>query len=124
MSDEEGEAVREIIRLLEEMVTWTKAGLYENVEHLIQREFEDARPEQRLAYELSDSQTQSEIERICKAVVGEDAKISQSSVSDWMGRWERLGLIKRNGRSVSRLFSLEDFGLEVPEVDRSVLENS
>ena len=112
-----------VVELLEELVVWTKAGLYESVETLVHREFEEARPEQRLAYELSDSQIQREIVRICEEVVGDDAQISQSAVSDWLSRWERIGLISRSGRSVTRHFALADFGLDVPEVNSSVLEN-
>lgn len=112
-----------VVELLEQLVTWTKAGLYESVESLVDREFADARPEQRLAYQLSDSQIQTEIVRICKEVVGDEATISQSAVSDWHSRWERVGLISRSGRTVTRHFSLEDFGLDVPDVDSSVLED-
>lgn len=112
-----------VVELLEQLVTWTKAGLYESVETLVHREFAEARPEQRLAYELSDSQIQTEIVRICKAAVGEEAKISQSAVSEWLSLWERLGLISRSGRTVEKHFSLEDFGLDVPDVDPSVLED-
>lgn len=119
-SDVEGSRV---VELLEELVVWTKAGLYNSVRALVQEEFGDARPEQRLAYQLCDSQIQSEIVRICKEAVGKDATISQPSVSDWMSRWDRLGLITRQGRTVVRHFSIDDFGLDVPEVDKSVLRN-
>jgi hypothetical protein len=37
-----------------------------------------------------------------------------------VAKWERLGLIGKEGSAVKRLFSLQDFGLEVPVAKEGV----
>lgn len=115
MTDETASSDR-VAELLEELIVWTKAGLYANVAALINDQFEDVhpRPEQRLAFELCEDHTYQEIVDICRASV-EDARVSTGSVSRWMNTWENVGIISRDGRTVEKHFALEDFGLSVPD---------
>lgn len=100
----------QIKNILEEMLVWTKAGMYSSVSSLIMSEFENTRDEKKLAYELLDGdRSQSEIVGICKNEFGSDAQVSTSSLSNWVNSWEKLGLIKKYGISVTKNFSLLDF---------------
>jgi hypothetical protein len=51
----------------------------------------------------------------CEASVP-DAKISPPSLSVWTTKWEKIGLVKKEGQRVTQLFSLVDFGLNVPKI--------
>lgn len=113
-----------VVELLEQLVTWIKAGLYGNVSALIEEQFEEVqpRPEQRLAYHLCEDHTYQEIIDVCRASL-DDPRISSGALSSWVNSWENVGLISRRGRAVQKHFSLEDFGLDVPDFDLSVLED-
>lgn len=103
-----------VVELLEELVVWTKAGLYSNVAALIADQFGDARSEQRLAFHLCEDHTYGRIVEICRATL-DDPRVSTSSISNWVERWENVGLLSRNGRTVQKHFALDDFGVDLPD---------
>lgn len=106
-----------VVELLEELLVWTRAGMYGRVSELIQAEFKqhaEERSEIILAYELLDgSRTYKEIVQVCKASIP-DARIAPSTLSSWVAKWERLGLLKKEGSTPVKLFSLADFAIEIP----------
>jgi hypothetical protein len=104
-----------IIKVLEEILMWTKVGMYPTVERMLQSQFKSARPEERLAFELLDgTRSQKDVVAISKKSIPE-AKISPAALSAWVAKWEKLGLVRKNGNMVTRLFSLRDFGIDVPQ---------
>ncbi len=121
MPEEKPDSHDRMVSLLEEMLVWTKAGMYSSVQQLIKSQFKDARDEEKLAYELLDGKRQQgEIIQICKQVVGPTAIISQPSLSKWSVKWDRLGLVKKDGRKITRLFSLADFEIQVPQLPKNL----
>ena len=106
---------KKMLNALEELLVWTKASSFPNVKRLIQEVFSSSRPEERLAYELLDgTKKQGEIVKVCKIALGPESKISSPTLSIWVSKWEKMGLvIKKEGRNI-RCFSLIDFGIDVP----------
>lgn len=106
--------------LLESILIWTRVGMYSNVLGILKAHFEESRPEERLAYELlTGERSQKEIIELCKQSVPK-ARISPATLSTWISKWERVGLLKKEGNSVTKHFSLGDFGIEVPAVSLPV----
>ena len=103
------------IDVLEELLVWTKVGMYAAVESVLKTQFgESTRAEEKLAFELCDGEaSQTEIIKVCKTSIA-DAKISTASMSRWTTKWEKLGLLRKDGNQMTRLFSLRDFGIDVP----------
>lgn len=102
--------------LLEQLLAWTRVGMYPVAKQLLFDKFAEARPEERLAYELLDGdRSQKDVLEVCTRSLS-DPKISRSGLSSWVSKWEKLGLVQKAGSNVKRLFSLEDFGLDVPPV--------
>lgn len=121
MPEEKIDSSPRLIPLLEEMLTWTKVGMYSSVRQLIHSQFGNVRDEERLAYELLDGKRkQGEIIKLCKQVVGHAVAISQPSLSQWAAKWERLGLVKKDGQKITRLFSLADFGISIPKLPKNL----
>ena len=106
---------REMLKILEEILIWTRASSFPSVKRLIQEVFLPSRLEERLSYELLDGTIkQGEIVEICKKALGPECKISSPTLSIWVSKWERMGLVmKKEGKNV-RCFSLMDFEIDVP----------
>ena len=112
-----------VVTLLEELVTWTRIGMYSAAETLLRKQFAESRPEERLAYELLDgNRSQKQVIEICKKSV-EGAKISPAAISRWIVKWEKIGLVRRSESGSKKNFSLPDFGIEVPSVDSNGSDN-
>ena len=100
----------QMIQLLEELVRWTKVTSIPQVKKLLEEILQS--PEEKTAFQASDgSRTQGEIAKI--------AGVSQMTVSNYGKKWVKNGIAKpvsaMGGQRAMRLFSLEDFGIEVPE---------
>ena len=119
--------VERMVEILEDILAWTKVGMYAAVEQMLERQFgtEDTRPEELLAFELCDgAMKQKDVVEACKATLGPGARISPGPLSRWITKWEKLGLVKRDGVRTTRLFSLRDFGFDVPQLKESAQEKS
>jgi DNA-binding Lrp family transcriptional regulator len=111
MSNPELSKEDQMIQLLEELVRWTKVTSIPQVKRLLEEILQS--PEEKTAFQASDgSRTQGEIAKI--------AGVSQVTVSNYGKKWVKNGIAKpvsaMGGQRAVRLFSLEDFGIEVPEV--------
>jgi len=100
-----------MIQLLEELVRWTKVTSIPHVKTLLEQILQS--PEEKIAYQASDgSKTQAEIAKI--------TGVSQMTISNYGKKWVRNGIAKAvvttKGQRAIRLFSLEDFGIEVPQI--------
>lgn len=92
-------------KLLEEILIWTKANSFRNVEALLKSALttENAK----LAYQALDGKmTQAEVKKACS--------IGSNTLSDLISRCCAMGLMVREEKSVKRLFDLSDFGMIAP----------
>jgi hypothetical protein len=99
-----------IIELLEEIVKWVRLEgaqrAKDTLTGLLKTDVE------KLVYENSDGRTSREIAQ----VVG----TSHATVINYWKKWARYGIVKekgsRGGTRFVKVFSLEDFGIEVPRI--------
>jgi hypothetical protein len=111
MSNPELSKEDQMIHLLEELVRWTKVTSIPQVKKLLEEMLQS--PEEKTAFQASDgTKTQGEIAKI--------AGVSQMTVSNYGKKWVKNGIAKpvsaMGGQRAVRLFSLEDFGIEIPKV--------
>lgn len=96
------------VELLEELVRWTKVTSLPHVRQLLL----DLLPgdENKMAYQYSDGRKSEELSDL----VGVDS----STIRDWGKIWIRAGIAEpmrvQRGERAKRVFSLEDFGIDVP----------
>jgi len=98
----------EMIELLEELVKWTKVTSIPHVKKLLLEILET--PEEKIAYQFSDGKTSRE--------VAKEANVSVGTISNWWKKWSKAGIaeaisVKGGGKRARRLFSLDDFGVEL-----------
>jgi hypothetical protein len=97
-----------IIELLEELVKWTKVTSIPKVKELLLETLPS--PEEKIAYQSSDGRASGE--------VGKEANVSYVTVTVWWKRWIKACIAEpvsaRGGQRGKRIFSLDDFGIEVP----------
>jgi len=100
-----------IIELLEELVKWTKVTSIPRVRELLLEILRS--PEERIAYHSSDGERTSR-------EVGRMSDVSHMTVANWWKTWIRAGIAEsvsvRGGERAKRIFSLDDFGIEVPVI--------
>jgi hypothetical protein len=98
------------IELLEELIKWTKVTSIPHVKKLLEEILTS--PEEKVAYESSDGKPSQEIAAL--------ANVSFPTVTIWWKKWIKAGLAEpissRGGQRAKRLFSLTDFGIEVPKL--------
>ena len=98
-----------MVELLREILKWAKVTSISKVKEVLQTTLKT--PEQRLAYQLSTG--------IKLAEVAGGAKVGVSTVGFWWEDWARLGIVElkpvQGGSRAVRLFSLVDFGIELPK---------
>lgn len=105
------EKLDRIIVLLEEILKWTRFEGNQRVKEILLDELDtDAK---KIVYELSDGRSSPEIEKI----VGGTSK----TIRDWWKKWAKRGLTEVHPNYKARfrkVFSLGDFGIEIPKVDK------
>jgi len=100
---------QETVELLREILKWIKFDGMQRVKgtltDVLQKDVE------KIIYEFSDGKSSIEIARI--------AGVSHQTVVNYWKRWSRIGIVEgertRGGIRYRRVFSLEDFGIEVPQ---------
>ena len=105
------------IELLEELVKWTKVTSIPNVKKLLLEIL--SKPKQKIAYQMSDGKTVRE--------VAKQADVSVFTISKWWEKWTRAGIAESvsargGGKRAIRSFSLDDFGIEIPDIKKSNLK--
>jgi len=100
-----------MIKLLEELVKWTKVTSIPHVKKLLLEIL--ASPKDKIAYQSSDGKTRKE--------VAKQANVSVFTISKFWEKWTKAGIAKAisvrgGGQRGIRIFSLEDFGIEVPVI--------
>jgi DNA-binding MarR family transcriptional regulator len=102
------EKLDRITLLLEEILKWLRLdGLGKaeaSLKELMKRDFE------KLIYENSDGRTSREIAEV--------SGVSHATVTNYWNKWAKYGLVEevrsRGGTRYKKIFSLSDFGIEVP----------
>jgi len=119
MVEKKGEKVdvdpqKRVIELLEELVKWNKFSSMPNVKKVLL----DILPteENKLAYQFSDGRKSEEISKI--------AGVDSSTIRDWGKIWINVGIAEpmpvKGGERAKRLFSLEDFGIDIPKPKQKI----
>jgi len=98
----------ETVELLREILKWTKFDGMQRVKStlmdVLQKDVE------KIVYEFSDGRSSIEVAKL--------AGVSHQTVVNYWKKWSRLGLVEaeraKGGTRYKRVFSLEDFGIEVP----------
>lgn len=107
MSDEKFDRM---IRLLEEILKWEKIGGIQQVKNVLAELLKT--DVEKLVYENSDNRTSREISEI--------TGVSHATVINYWKKWAKYGIVEevraQGGTRYKRIFSLSDFGIEVPEV--------
>jgi DNA-binding MarR family transcriptional regulator len=100
-----------MIELLEELVKWTKVASVPKVKELLLGILES--PEEILAYHLSDGEKSGRD-------IAERTNVTQPTIGKWWKKWIAAGIAEpisvQRGERAKRIFSLEDFGIEVPQI--------
>lgn len=100
----------ESVKLLRELVAWTRFQALPSLRETLQREMDDEK--KKLVYQYTDGK---------KGVkeVGTLADVPTTTVHRWWHRWHNIGIVRqaedRAGRMV-RLCSLRDLGIDVPRL--------
>lgn len=104
-----------MVELLEELVKWTRVTSIPHVKKLLLAIL--TTPEERIAYQSSNG------ERTGRQVA-DAANVTQPTVTRWWKTWIKAGIAEaisvQRGERARRLFSLDDFEIEVPEVGESI----
>ena len=103
-----------MIELLEELVKWTKVASIPKVKELLLGILES--PEEIVGYQLSDGEKSGR-------EVAEGANVTLTTIGRWWKKWIAAGIAEpisvQRGERAKRIFSLDDFGIEVPEIARA-----
>lgn len=108
-----------MVELLEELVMWMRVTSIPHVKKLLT----EALPNDvdKIAYHNSDGERKLE-------EVGETANLGKDAIARRWKSWVRLGIAEsisvKGGLRARRLFSLEDFGIQVPILDVEDLSNN
>ena len=99
---------QDIIEILKEILKWIKVTSIPHVKKLLLELLPS--DEERLAYQYSDGRTSREVSRL--------AGVSHITITRWWKTWIIAGIAEtidvKGGERARRVFSLEDFGIEVP----------
>lgn len=107
-----------MIELLEELVKWTRVTSIPSVKKLLLEILTS--PEEKIAYQSSNGKrTSREVSR--------QANASHKTVAKWWRNWIKTGIaesisVKGGGRRARKIFSLDDFGIEVPVIKETTGE--
>ena len=104
---------KEIRDILKEILKWTKVTSIPSVKKLLLEILPS--PEEKIAYQSSDGKTRKEVAKL--------ANVSSFTISNWWKKWTKAGIaeavsVRGGGRRAIRSFSLEDFGIRVPELQK------
>lgn len=102
-----------IIELLEELVKWIKVTSIPEVRTLLEETLADSK--EKIAYQASDGRKSKEVAKL--------ANVSYVTVTKWWKKWTKAGIAvpisAKGGERARRVFSLEDFGIEIPSPENS-----
>ena len=96
--------------MLKELVKWTKVTTIPKVKTLLLETLSS--PEEKVAYECSDGRAATKI--------AEGVGVARTTILNWWNKWVKLGIAEsisaRGGSRAKRVFSLEDFDINIPSI--------
>jgi transposase-like protein len=99
-----------IIELLGEMLKWIKVTNIPHVKTLLSEILPSDK--EKIAYHYSDGRSSREVAKL--------AGVKFSTVAKWWKTWSKAGIAEligaKRGKRAKRIFSLEEFGIEVPSL--------
>lgn len=97
-----------IIEILKEILKWIKVTSVPQVKKLLLELLTS--DEEKIAYQYSDGRTSQEVSQL--------VNVSYITITRWWKNWIKAGIAEpmsvKGGERARRLFSLEDFGIEIP----------
>jgi hypothetical protein len=100
----------EVIEILIEMLKWIKVTSIPHVKKLLMELLPS--DEEKVAYHYSDGRASQEVSRL--------AGVSYVTITKWWKTWIRAGIAEaisvKGGERAKRVFSLDDFCIEVPQI--------
>ena len=105
-----------IIELLEEILKWIKFIGWQNVKSVLSEALND--DISKLVYHYSDGRSSREIAK--------KVSISHQTVTNYWKKWAKMGIVEpisaRRAPRYKKLFSLEEVGIDVPNIDKGLGE--
>jgi len=100
-----------IIGLLNEILKWERFQGWKNVKDVLLDALKD--DIMKLVYHYSDGRSSRK--------VAEKVSISHNTVVNYWKKWAKIGIVEpinvKGGTRYKRIFSLEDFGIEIPKIE-------
>ncbi len=116
MSKESEDKQDKIIKILTEILKWIKVTSIPQVKKLLLELLPS--DEEKIAYQYSDGRTSQEVSQL--------SGVSYVTITKWWKIWIRAGIAEptsvKGGERARRIFSLQDFGIEVPSLKSVILE--
>jgi hypothetical protein len=110
MSKQVEDKQNKIIEILIEMLKWIKVTSIPHVKKLLMELLSS--DEEKVAYHYSDGRASQEVSQL--------AGVSYVTITKWWKNWIRAGIAEaisvKGGERARRIFSLEEFGIEVPQI--------
>jgi len=111
----EGDTQDRIIELLEEMVKWTRFSSMPGVKQVLMDVLND--DERKMVYQFSDGRGSEEVAKL--------TGVGASTIPRWWKIWIKAGISEavsvKGGERAKRLFSLEDFGIDIPKPKQAIV---
>jgi len=105
---------KKIVGLLEEILRWIRFQGWRNVKDVLVDVLTDDLS--RLIYHYSDGRSSREI--------AQKVSVSHMTVVRYWRKWAKVGIVEPmqvgGGTRYRKMFNLEDFGIEVPEIEKEV----
>jgi len=107
----------QIVKLLEEILKWIKFQGWRNVKGILLDTLKDDLS--KLVYHYSDGRSSRE--------VADKVPIDHVTVTKYWKKWRKIGIVEpmhvRRGTRYKRIFSLEEFGIEIPKLSKQHDQN-
>lgn len=104
----------EQIELLQEILKWIKFEGMQRVKSVLTDVLQ--KDSEKIIYQFSDGRSSGDVAKL--------AGVSHQTVVNYWKKWSTMGIVEaepvRGGTRYGRIFSLEDFGIEVPQPQREV----
>jgi len=102
-----------MIGLLREILKWIRFQGWKNVKEVLLDTLQD--DVAKLVYHYSDGRSSRKI--------AEKVPVNYVTVTKYWRKWAKIGIVEpikvKGGTRYKRIFSLEDFGIEIPEIKRT-----
>ena len=117
MKNENKDINKEILQVLKEILKWTKFQGWKEVKEVLLSQLKDER--MKLIYHLSDGKSTRKIAR--------KTGVSHKTVYEYWKKWSKVPIVEpiivKGKTRYRKMFELEDFGIEIPDISKKEVEN-